>query len=214
MFDTLPIISEKNVVLVGGGWVHEEMLQQYINNSHIIALDGGADTLVRLGLQPDCIIGDMDSMQNAHTAPIHHLSDQNSTDFDKALRNISAPSLVAFGVLGDRLDHGLATLHSLRRHKMATKTTLIGREDAICYVEAERKELTLPTASRVSLWCMENTEFLASRGLQYPLNGLTLGPSGMQGTSNITTELDIVTEKKTQQSGYFLLIPARQGLIL
>lgn len=207
MFDTLPIHSEKPVALVGGGWVHEEILQQYVKDSYIIALDGGADILARLGLQPDCIIGDMDSMQNSYTCPIHHFSDQNSTDFDKALRNISAPLLVAFGVLGDRFDHGLATLQSLTRHEMAMKTTLIGREDAICYVQAERKELNLPVASRISLWCMENTEFLASRGLRYPLDGLTLGPSETQGTSNITSKADIVIEKKPQQSGYFLIIP-------
>ena len=207
MFETLPIVTDKPVILVGGGWVHTEILADYAQNSQIIALDGGADTLKRLGYVPDCIIGDRDSLSGSYDCPIHHLPDQNSTDFDKALRNMTAPSIVAFGVLGDRLDHGLASLQSLARHKMATRTVLIGRQEAICYVIQQRQSWSVPVGIRLSVWCLQDTLFTASQGLKYPLDGLCLGPSGVQGTSNATTESEVVITKDNPDHGYFLMLP-------
>lgn len=50
---------------------------------------------------------------------VHHLAEQESTDFDKCLRNIRAPFVLALGVAGARIDHGLAVMNGLVQRPMS-----------------------------------------------------------------------------------------------
>ncbi|NQY82929.1 MAG: thiamine diphosphokinase [Alphaproteobacteria bacterium] len=207
------------VLLVGGGWVDARVLVERAAISVIVALDGGADQLARLGYGPELIIGDLDSLEDARQwaarpVAVHHFSDQDSTDFDKALRSISAPSVVALGVLGDRLDHAVATLHSLSKHPMGVVTTLIGRADVVRYITAADVVLNLPIGSRVSVWTMQPVLFTASSGLQHPLDGLMLSPTGILGTSNISTAPRVSLHKPADQLGYYLMTAVEHAAAL
>ena len=60
----------------------------------VVAADGGADQAVNHGVIPDAVIGDFDSITNTTRARIpedrlHPDQDQDTTDFDKCLSQIS-----------------------------------------------------------------------------------------------------------------------------
>ena len=82
----------------------------------IIAADGAANKLLRVGLDPDVVIGDLDSFDSSKEtlAQIVRVSRQDKSDFQKAADYISEkalfPSLV-LGISGGYIDHILNNIN-------------------------------------------------------------------------------------------------------
>jgi thiamine pyrophosphokinase len=184
------VTSETGITLVGGAPISPDILGRCLERApYLVAVDGGAAQALALGHRALATIGDLDSLQEAVRArlpenSVHSIAEQDTTDFAKALRNVSAPFLLATGVTGGRLDHTLAALSTLTAH-MGPPCIVVGQEDVIVSVPRDIT-LTLPLGTRVSLYPL--TPLTAhSEGLQWPLEGLTLGPLQQLGTSNRST---------------------------
>lgn len=151
----------------------------------VVAADGGADTVLARGIVPDAIIGDMDSLSNtAHQVCAKRLipiAEQDSTDFEKLLRHVTAPLMIGIGFLGHRLDHQMAVQSALVSfpHK---RILLIGDSD-IVFLAPQKIELPLDAGVRVSIYPMGRVH-VRSQGLYWPTDGITLAPDGRIGTSN------------------------------
>ncbi|MEZ7813728.1 MAG: thiamine diphosphokinase [Paracoccaceae bacterium] len=186
------IATKKPIGLVAGGPVRRtdfSAVQKFA--SEFAAADGGANFLLREGLMPVAVYGDMDSLSlNARSsiAPdrLHLRSEQVTTDFDKALRSISAPLILALGTLGGRVDHELAVFNVLLR-QITQPCVLVGPSDVIfaappcCDID-----LDMHLNDRVSLFPMAQVAGV-SQGLEWPVDGLKLDPMGLVGTSNRVT---------------------------
>jgi thiamine pyrophosphokinase len=129
-----PVVQcQEGVTLVGGGPVPMRDLRLALARAPVaVAADGGADRLVSAGLVPRAVIGDMDSISAAARAAIppdrlHPIAEQATTDFDKALRSVSAPLVLALGFTGGRSDHALAALNALVRHSGRALHRSLGR---------------------------------------------------------------------------------------
>ncbi|WP_342670229.1 thiamine diphosphokinase [Meinhardsimonia xiamenensis] len=179
--------SNRPVTLLGGGALPEGALERALARAPVlVAADGAAETALRAGHMPQAVIGDMDSLSAAARAKIpqerlHHLGEQDSTDFDKALRSIAAPLVLAVGFTGARLDHELAVYSTLAR-RGETPCIVIGSHD-ICLHAAGPIALDLVPGARVSLFPLAPLRVTAS-GLRWPLENLELAPLGRIGTSN------------------------------
>ncbi|PID36588.1 MAG: thiamine diphosphokinase [Rhodobacterales bacterium] len=176
----------RGVTLLGGGDVGAGDMESALEYApNLVACDGAAALALASGVVPQKVIGDLDSLDaptRARLDPAHivQVSEQDSTDFDKALRACVAPLILGVGFLGGRLDHTLAALSSLVQHPR--RVVLIGARD-VCFHCPERLALDLPPGSRVSLMPMREVRAV-SRGLVWPTDGLTLAPAGRIGTSN------------------------------
>ncbi|MCF6443823.1 thiamine diphosphokinase [Nereida sp. MMG025] len=178
--------SSHPVALIGGGktrqadWVAVESL---VNK--LVAADGGARTARALGLVPDAVIGDLDSIDNATRAAfedrLHPIWEQDSTDFDKALRHISAPLVLGLGFLGKRVDHQLAAFSVLARYP-DRKCILVGKHDVVCLAPA-KISLTMDVGERLSLFPLGEVKG-TSHGLEWPIDDVAFAPDGRIGTSN------------------------------
>jgi thiamine pyrophosphokinase len=182
-----PIVqSQTGVTLIAGGPVLARDLRHAMRLAPVVvAADGGADRALALGVQPAAVIGDMDSISSQTRADlgpvVHEIAEQDSTDFDKALRHIQAPFVLALGCLGGRVDHELATLSVLvRRH--ATRCLLIGREDVI-FAAPPVLDLEMAAGDRFSLFPLAQVTG-RSEGLKWPIAGVPFAPNGRGGTSN------------------------------
>ncbi|WP_299854306.1 thiamine diphosphokinase [uncultured Roseobacter sp.] len=178
------------VTLVGGGAVGPEDLQAALALAPVcVAADSGADVVLAAGIELTAVIGDMDSISPEAQAQIptprfHKIPEQMSTDFDKALRNISAPVVLAVGFCGRRIDHQLGVLHTLvMRPDVAC--LLLGDEDVI-FLCPPAIEIPMAPGTRVSLFPMGEVRGV-SQGLEWPIEGLTFSPTGTSGTSNRAT---------------------------
>jgi thiamine pyrophosphokinase len=177
----------ENVTLLGGGELKAETVSELLTLApNLVACDGAAAPALAMGLVPRAVIGDMDSLDAASRARLDpatvlEIPEQDSTDFDKALRNIEAPLILAAGFLGRRVDHELACLTVLVRRP--DKAVILVGENDVCFHAARPVGLDLAPGTRVSLYPMAEVTVRA-RGLKYPLDPLTLAPWERVGTSN------------------------------
>ncbi len=184
---TIPIVqSLLGVTLVGGGpLTRATLVRSMAVAPRLVAADGGADRLLRLGHRPEAVIGDLDSISAQARADlgdaVHLIPEQDTTDFDKALRSIAAPFVVGLGFSGARLDHGLAALNTLVRH--AHRTCLLVGQGDVTFLAPRQITLNLPVGSRLSLFPMRPVKG-RSIGLRWPIDGLDFAPDARTGTSN------------------------------
>lgn len=182
-----PIVeSSEGVTLIAGGPVTRRDLRFALSRAPmLVAADGGGDRALALGHLPEAVIGDLDSLSEAGRAElgarVHHLPDQDSTDFDKCLRSIDAPFVLALGVAGARIDHGLAVMNGLVR-RADRLCLLIGPEDVV-FVAPPELRIAMGVGERLSLFPLAPVTG-RSEGLRWPIDGLAFAPDGVIGTSN------------------------------
>jgi len=195
------------VTLVGGGAADRQDLETARRfASDVIAVDGGANLCLAAGVMPEAVIGDMDSLDAASRAAIppervHHITEQDSTDFDKALRSVCAPLVIGLGFLGKRVDHQLAALNRLVA-RCDRAVILLDREDVVCHLPP-RLALDLPAGTRVSLFPMAPVSG-RSTGLVWPIDGLDFAPEARVGTSN---RADGPVSLEMDRPGMLLILP-------
>lgn len=153
---------------------------------YLVAADGGADQALGLGWVPDAVIGDFDSVsEEARTRigsdRLFPISEQDSTDFDKCLRNVASPLILGLGFTGRRMDHTLAAF-----------STLCVRADVRCVLLSEEEVIFL-APPQIALDLAEGAAFSLyplgvvngrSTGLVWPIDGIGMQPDKRVGTSN------------------------------
>lgn len=192
-----PLRFPHPVTLVGAAALDPEVLAEARAIAPVmVAADSGADSLHRLGLEPAAVIGDLDSIADAGAwrargVPVHHLPEQETTDFEKCLYATEAPLYLGTGFTGARLDHTLAVFHALLRYPAKT-VALLGPEEAMALAPADRTlRLSLEAGARVSVFPLLELDAGPSHGLVWPLDGLRLGPGRIIGTSNRAAEAEV-----------------------
>lgn len=185
---TPPIVRTFSpVTLIGGGWLGAGDLDTALARAPVlVAADGGAVAALAAGHVPHAVIGDFDSLTRAARDRIpqdrlFEIGEQDSTDFAKALRSIDAPLVIGVGFLGGRLDHQLAVLGTLLRHR-DRPCILLGAQELVFHLPPVL-DLDLAPGAVVSLFPLQPVTG-RSQGLEWPIDGLDLDPGGRVGTSN------------------------------
>ena len=151
------------------------LLQPVDKADCLIAADGGLAHVQALGLTPDIILGDFDSLgyvpEGANVFPVR----KDDTDTMLAIRRgleLGYHNFLIYGGLdGPRLDHTLANIQSLLfLNRRCCRGALIGK-DAIALI-AQPPGFTLegPEGGLLSLFSLgESAEGVTLRGLEYPM---------------------------------------------
>ncbi|MEM9048921.1 MAG: thiamine diphosphokinase [Pseudomonadota bacterium] len=198
------------VTLVGAGRVDPAQLRRALLVApRLLAADGGAHRAWACGMLPEAVIGDLDSLGpqapwRARGVAIHHIPEQESTDFAKCLALVEAPLYLALGFAGDRLDHLLAAL-SVLAGVPERRVILLGDGD-LCFLAPLTLALDLPEGMRVSLWPVAPTRVVEAQGLVWPARGLLLEPAGRIGTSNAARSGPV--RLRFDRRGVFVILPA------
>ncbi|MEL7254663.1 MAG: thiamine diphosphokinase [Pseudomonadota bacterium] len=184
------VSNQHPVTLIGGGQATAADLDLALGVAPaLIAADGGADSALDFGHVPAAVIGDFDSLTDKARAALpdgvlHHVWDQDRTDFDKALGAISAPLVIGVGFTGARLDHQMAALNTLVRFP-DRRCVLLGAHEVV-FLCPPSFRLDMEAGAPVSLFPMGAVEGV-SDGLKWPIGGLHFAPDGQVGTSNAAT---------------------------
>jgi thiamine pyrophosphokinase len=153
----------------------------------VLCADGGARHAKTLGLIPDCIVGDMDSLTRplprkwARTAFLCDF-DENRSDLDKTLdvaEAAGARRVWVAGALGGGLDHELVNLAALESRGGKLEIAVIGG-GAARLLGPGRHALDLKRGERFSLVAAPRAR-VALTGARFPLRGeiLTRGSRGL-----------------------------------
>lgn len=191
------VVVNHAVTLLGAGRSIPEVVKQAFEIAPILfAADGGANAALDMGYMPDGVIGDLDSLMpeirgQLPADRVYCVPDQDSTDFDKCLRTIHAPLILATGFTGQRLDHELAAYSSLLRHPQQ-RCILLGEVD-LCFLAPLRMRIGLPVGTRFSLFPLSQCRVDAT-GVLWPVDRLEMAPDGIIGTSNETTGEEVTLQ--------------------
>jgi thiamine pyrophosphokinase len=145
-------------------------------SSVVVAADGGANNATALGLTPDVIIGDLDSVRPAtlrtfRNSRVIRVRRQDNTDLEKALDYLLAEGVrrvFVLGSTGKRLDMTLANLTVLWRYLNAMEIIIVGAGWYAVPVIGQFKTAA-KAGTMVSLLPFTPCKGVTLRGLQYPL---------------------------------------------
>jgi thiamine pyrophosphokinase len=166
----------------------------------LVAVDGGADALARLGVRPDVLVGDMDSISEStrHSAEQQGVemvllpTAKDETDAEAALRLVvarGAEQVTVYGALGGpRLDHLLGNLFLLAASWLeGVRVCLVdGRHEA--FLARGDVTITGQAGDTVSLLPLTSAVYgVSTEGLEYILEAGTLEQAATKGVSNVMT---------------------------
>ncbi|HIT35648.1 MAG TPA: thiamine diphosphokinase [Candidatus Faecousia intestinavium] len=157
---------------------------------YVIAADGGLQHTQALGIEPQEILGDFDSLgyipQDARVFPV----EKDDTDAMLAARRglaLGFREFLYYGSLdGKRLDHTVAnyqTLQYLADH--GARGYLVGQDFLATVVKVGTISFPEGTEGLLSVFCLgADARGVSLRGLYYPLEGGTLTAGFPLGVSN------------------------------
>ena len=203
---------QRAVTLLGGaGFSQDELNKSLRLAPELVAADGGANFLKHGKHIPTYIVGDFDSVEGikkweSQGTKIFKIAEQNSTDFEKCIRNIKAPKFICLGFANERLDHFLAVCSALI--KSNKPIFILGNRDLIFHLPT-KFNFELPIHSRVSLYPLKEISSMSSKGLKYPLRGIKFSPADKIGTSNLSVSNEI---EISYEGGGMLAILSKEHL--
>ncbi len=165
----------------------------------VICADGGASNALKMGLIPDVVIGDMDSIKfgvkekirekSTKTRYISTSSQKDESDtqlaVEYALGLRGVKKIMITGAVGDRIDHTLANIILLSSPELEDVDIRILTDNSDMFIV--RKPVTIngvpgKTITLISL--SSYTYFTGTRGLKYELKEEKLIFSPVRGLSN------------------------------
>jgi thiamine pyrophosphokinase len=183
------------------------------NSVYKVAADGGANRIRDLNvanqgddLEVDLVIGDLDSITPTTTkywsgrgVKITHDSDQYSTDFMKAIKNIwsihpKPLSIVAIGGLGGRVDQGLSMLHHLYLYQKdyeSGRLFLLSSEGVTFVLKSGKHKIKaqetfhdIGLGKNVGIIPLKEPSIITTKGLEWDVTDWPTEFGGQMSTSN------------------------------
>ncbi len=158
----------------------------------IIAADGAANKLMKMGIEPMMVIGDLDSIEPHYREQLktHHHYDQNFCDFEKSLSYLEAHDLlpsVIVGVNGGSLDHILNNINIfMRSNNFLYAPPLSGH----VLRAGQQKSFLLPLHSKISMMGIPSA-LVSSVGLKWEMKEMTLSFPGKNSCFNQSAQAEV-----------------------
>jgi thiamine pyrophosphokinase len=157
----------------------------------IVAADGGANAARVIGVTPDVIIGDLDSVSTTtlrvfRNSLILKLDRQDNTDLEKALDFLASCQtriVTIIGATGRRIDFTIGNFSVLWKYSSLLDLRMVGKGWYAVPV-GRKRSIRAPRGTTVSLIPFGPCEGITLRGLRYPLTNASMRV-GDTGLSNV-----------------------------
>ncbi len=160
----------------------------------IIAADGAVNKLFNMGIIPNIVIGDLDSVSSDLLNRVPHLKDlnQNYSDFQKAYRYINSnnlsPSIIC-GISGGFLDHILNNINIF----MKLENNIFMDDEIIGFCLHKKRYLKTAVGTKISIFGIPNCK-ISTKGLKWELNNELLSFPGKNSSLNRAKKQEILIE--------------------
>ncbi|MGM0470724.1 MAG: thiamine diphosphokinase [Bacillota bacterium] len=182
-------------------------ISQLQEEDFIIAVDGGTDYAYQLGVNPDLICGDLDSISNQvlkfyrsqeNIEWQQHPCCKDKTDAELALETAITKGyrdIVIYAAVGARIDHTLANLYLLEKLDQPNlRIKLISANERIELITDERIINNLADKTVSLLPITDQVTGVSLYGFKYELSNQTINRGETLGISNIITNQRAVIE--------------------
>ncbi|GBE28699.1 thiamine pyrophosphokinase [bacterium BMS3Bbin03] len=194
-------LSLKNklvLIFANGEPTQKKWVKSYLAGTPlIVAADGGANHLIHLGISPDFIVGDLDSvtadtLNHYPNAKTVLREDQNFTDLEKTLQfclERETSEIIVFNATGGRADHALANLGLLQTFSRVVDISFVDNNFTIRIIRSAVVLETQP-GQILSLIAIQPVSGITVQGVEFPLQNAELEWGG-RGVSNSVTETQV-----------------------
>jgi thiamine pyrophosphokinase len=206
--------SRTALIIAGGKTVKRPVLTRLDSPAWIVAADSGLDEAVRLGIRPDMVIGDMDSVSTSALADaeasgveiVRHPEDKDATDLELAIDAVAAAGYARaqiIGGTGGRMAHTLANAMLLTRVRGLALEWVISRARISALRTGETASYHNADGALVSVLAVGGPARCTSTGLRWQLDPKPLQPGSTRGISN---EIETSPATVTVIEGQVLII--------
>lgn len=208
------------ILIANGSFENLDFYRTQITcDDYVICADGGAKHALSLGIIPQLVVGDLDSLDDnifrtlskGITQFLEYPSEKDESDLELALLkalDMKPQEIIIWGALGKRVDHFFGNLMLLTLPlKQGIRTKLVD-EDHEIFVIDKTIELISEKGDYLSLFPLSaRVTGVTTYGLKYPLMGenLYLGP-----TRGLSNEFITNKAKVTIEDGLLLVIRVKR----
>ena len=201
----------KCIIFCAGGF--DGLISPIEKEDYILAADGGYRHVQKLGVTPNGVLGDFDSLgfvpKDAEVFPV----EKDDTDAMLAVRHgleLGYKTFFLYGALeGSRLDHTMANFQTLQfLADRGAAGYLIGKEQIVTVIKNGSLSF-LPGAEGIfSVFCMgAEAEGVTIQGVKYPLDNGSLTAGFPLGVSN--RFLGSAAEVSVQKGSLLVMFPRK-----
>jgi thiamine pyrophosphokinase len=193
------------VILANGAFPsHPLALAVLKQTTWLVCCDGAAASLLAAGMEPQHIVGDLDSLPPAlHVRfqdRITYDPDQETNDLTKAVRlciNQGATAATILGATGIREDHTMANLALLARYARELEIRMI-TDHGVFHVIRHQGALSSWPGQQISIFNLTPGIPVTASGLKYPVQALPMQEL-WQGSLNeaLDREISIIAPEAT-----------------
>lgn len=204
-------LKEPRYVIWGAAPVQDDVVRFLGKEDYIIAADGGWKSAARLGIQPDCVLGDFDSSDcPTHSNVIRLPTEKDDTDTHFATKlaiSRGAKEILYLGVIaGKRVDHMFAAIQSAMY--AVNRGVSVSLTDGYCEMQILKGECHTRIPARENCYfsllaLSDNLQGVSERGGKYELENAAVSSDFPIGVSNEFVGKDV---EISIQSGSALLI--------
>jgi len=193
----------KTACIITGGALSAKFLEEYLSNHKeelLVVVDGALEVTHPLGLKPDFIVGDFDTVNQEMLSfynpeiILRHPPEKDQTDTELAIETAlyaGCEKLVFFGATGSRLDHSLGNIFLLEGLLKQGICAEILNENNRLYLKNQSFTLHRNNTRGDFLSLLplsETVEEVTLSGFKYPVENLTFYRERTLGISNEITE--------------------------
>jgi len=158
----------------------------------LLAADGGANHLARIGLRSAAVIGDLDSISDPTRAWLTEAvmierPDQDRTDLDKALEHafddLGLEEVTVLAATGGRVDHDLGNLGLLARLALGQRLVFEADAHRLLATCSALKLESVP-GETWSFWTYDPAVRVTVEGVRWPIENSALDAGGQPSISN------------------------------
>jgi thiamine pyrophosphokinase len=184
-------MSKKTAALFLNGDPPNAMAMQHAmqkNPEFYICTDGAYYYMNSLKINPNVVIGDMDSLSESPTnTEVIFVDDQNTTDFEKALQYLcdaGFETVLVLGSTGGQHDHFLGNLNAAFKFREQLSITFFDQSQYF-FLSDKTQKINSQIGKIISLVPFPETHGITLSGFQYLLNNESLSLVDRIGTRNI-----------------------------
>ncbi len=206
------------LVILNGDKFSRSLLLEFWQKADLkVCADGAAEILRNYQLKPDVILGDLDSISEQtcgyfDSIPILQLSDQNTTDSEKAFQyciDKSFKHINVVGAFGGRIDHELYNIELLKKVGGTGINIILHTENEKLFLIGKKTEIHEQPGTRISLMpIFGEVRKVELKGVKYPLHDQKLEFGHFSSISNEFLSDTVVIDFS---SGELLVIIEKSG---
>ena len=171
-------LSRYSTIIVGNGETPQgEIPMLFLQHARfIVCCDGALDKMLKIGIKPDVVIGDCDSISEERRQQFKDIiiedKDQECNDLQKALKYCLKQQFGPVAILGAsglRDDHQLANLSILNMYAERMDLIMVSNYGLFSFISEDTTFASTP-GQEVSVFSFDGQALFSFSGLQYPVH--------------------------------------------